>query len=267
MTKLLNTFKKLCLNHPIWITIIPFLFFALIILFLNTVSGNKTLSYVPIALLILSSLYFTFIYYLFPELNLFKNWIDSKSKNWIWFPIIFFVTCFATFSIFDNGNSIPLIYYIKNLSVGVTEEILFRSICFGILINLFKSKNQNNYVFNAGLISAFTFGSIHILNILNIFNNPVAGDLLILTLVQVLYATFIGLGFAGHTYKNNSTLIPILVHSLINLFTDDELLANKIIQNSSIPLYVVICVIGIPYIVYGIKILMDTREIKKLNQI
>jgi membrane protease YdiL (CAAX protease family) len=175
--------------------------------------------------------------------------------SWLWFPLFYFIVCFLTFNIFDQNKSIPLVYYIKHLSTGVTEEVLFRSLCFGLLI--YKLKNTKNYIFKAALISSFAFGAVHILNL---FADVTSVNLWVLTGIQLLYATFIGLGLAGHTYKNNSIFIPILIHFIINVFTDDGLAAKKIIENSYLPLYLVVCGIGIPYILYGIKILLDTRE-------
>jgi membrane protease YdiL (CAAX protease family) len=256
MTKSINGVKELFLNHPIWITIIPYILLSPIFLFIKSIYGDSIINYIPIVILLLLSPYFAFIYYLFPDVNLFKNWVDSKSKNWYWIPVIFFFACFVTFSIYEKGNSILYIYYIKNLSTGIIEEVLFRSICFGLLINLFQSQNKKNYIFNAGLVSSFAFGGVHILNVIA---NTSSVDLWISTLIQVLYATFIGLGFAGHTYRNNSILIPIFIHALIDVFTDDMLQTMNIAKNSFLPLLVVVCIIGIPYIIYGIKILMDTR--------
>jgi membrane protease YdiL (CAAX protease family) len=250
------TLKELFLNHPIWISTIPYLLLSPIFLFIKSLNGDSAINYIPIALLLLLSPYFAFIYYLFPDINLFKNWVDSKSKNWYWCPIVFFFACVITFRFFENGNSIPFIFYTKNLSTGIIEEVLFRSICFGLLINLFKSQDKKNYIFDAALVSSVAFGAIHILNVIA---NISSIDLWVSTLIQVLYATFIGLGFAGHTYKNNSILIPILIHAMIDVFTDDMLQTMNIAKNSFMPLLVVVCIIGIPYVIYGIKILMDTR--------
>lgn len=90
---------------------------------------------------------------------------------------------------------------ISMICVGFLEEVIFRGL-------LFQALCREN-VKRAFVISSITFGIGHIVNLLN-------GAELVLTLLQICYATAIGFLFAAIFYRSKSLVPCIITHSLIN---------------------------------------------------
>lgn len=94
-----------------------------------------------------------------------------------------------------------------NISVGLFEEILLRGLCFCILLQAWK--DRSNGILLAALVQAAIFGLLHLINLVH---QPVLD-----TVAQTLYATLLGIGFAGLTIHCRSLWPAILVHTAINL--------------------------------------------------
>ena len=93
------------------------------------------------------------------------------------------------------------LYVFSMLCVGFLEEVIFRGF-------LFKALCTDNLK-QALVISSLTFGVGHIVNLLN-------GADVILTLLQVCYATAIGFLFTYIFYTSGSLWVCILVHGVFN---------------------------------------------------
>ena len=104
-----------------------------------------------------------------------------------------------------------LILLVADLTVGISEEVLFR----GFMVpHLIKGRNENESLIKPLFLSAFLFGGLHFLNLLS----PEANTYLIIS--QVLYATMFGVGF-GVLLLRTGSLLPIgLLHGLINFSSD-----------------------------------------------
>ena len=87
------------------------------------------------------------------------------------------------------------------LMVGFAEEVLLRGIVLRAL--------QPGGVMRAVLLSSFFFGAGHLVGMLD-------GRGLQPSLVQVIYATFIGIGFAGPRLYSGSILPAIFLHFLVD---------------------------------------------------
>ena len=87
------------------------------------------------------------------------------------------------------------------LMVGFAEEVLLRGVVLQVL--------RPGGVMRAVLLSSFIFGAAHLLNLFT-------GHSLEPTLIQFVYATFIGIGMAGPRVYAGTILPAILLHALID---------------------------------------------------
>lgn len=97
-----------------------------------------------------------------------------------------------------------VLYLLSMLSVGFLEEIIFRSFLFRAMY-----EQGTRY---AILISGVAFGLGHIVNLLN-------GALLLPTLMQICYATAIGILFTVIYLKSGSLLPCIIAHCATNMLS------------------------------------------------
>ena len=87
------------------------------------------------------------------------------------------------------------------INVGFIEEVIFRGF-------LFKMMAKEN-VKRAMIVSALTFGTGHIVNLLN-------GAELVSTIMQVCYAVCLGYLFVVVFYKSKFLIPCIVIHGVIN---------------------------------------------------
>lgn len=86
--------------------------------------------------------------------------------------------------------------------VGYVEEIIFRGLLYKAI--------EKTSVKQAIIISAVTFGSGHIINLLT-------GQGSVSTFLQMIYAIAIGFAFVMIFYRSGSLIPCIVTHSLINM--------------------------------------------------
>ena len=98
------------------------------------------------------------------------------------------------------------------MGVGLAEEVIMR----GVLFNVFKSRfgETRKGIFLAMLISSLIFGMIHFVNLIN---DP---QLLVATISQVIYATFLGCFFCMVYYRSGNLWASIILHGLVD-FTSE----------------------------------------------
>jgi membrane protease YdiL (CAAX protease family) len=253
--------KQLFYKHPIWMTIVPYF----ILLTINRF-GSRALKidefYRPHSLLILIGILLFAIYQFVPMRSVFVNWVSRKQWYFYLYPIIWLIVGLVVIAIYDKVNIVDAKYYIKNLAVGISEEFMFRSICFGLLIKAYTSKGIVNPIFRAGIYSSLAFGLFHSVNILN---NPTSVDLWIATGFQLIYATLLGIGFAGFTYKTNSIVVPVLIHAVIDIFGDEPLFAPQIKESDTTPLNYVVLAFGLPFLIIGFYYLFQSKKTQITN--
>lgn len=98
----------------------------------------------------------------------------------------------------------------NSVSTGLFEEILLRGFCFYFLLQCWQGRK--NALFWAALAQALIFGLAHLSNLQS---NP-AGEVI----PQVIYATLLGIGFAGIAAYTKSVWPTIAIHSFINAMGD-----------------------------------------------
>lgn len=142
---------------------------------------------------------------------------------------------------------------ISTLFTGILEEVLCRGIVVYILLCCYVSGGARRPVLKAAFFSALSFGIVHLVNV---FEKP---DSIGVIIGQVIYATFIGMGFAA-CYLRTRSLIPLIViHILINWFSfmgHDPTKAEAASFIATVPA-IIVC---FPLFVYGVMILYKSEE-------
>ncbi len=128
--------------------------------------------------------------------------VDNKRKYLYFLPLIIIgtVNLWGGFD-FSKLFEEVILHIWTMVNVGFIEEVLFR----GFLFKMIARENVKKAI----IISALTFGIGHIVNLLN-------GADLLPTLIQIIYAVFLGYLFVMIFYKSNSLLPDILTHMAIN---------------------------------------------------
>lgn len=103
-----------------------------------------------------------------------------------------------------------------NFGVGLFEETLLRGVCFYILFQAWQ--HQPGGIYKAAVTQGLIFGLLHLMNL---DSNPVQD-----TIIQVVYATLLGVGFAGLTAYTRSIWPGIFVHTFINLMGSADALMD-----------------------------------------
>ena len=128
------------------------------------------------------------------------------------------------------------------INVGFIEEIIFRGF-------LFKMMSKDN-VKSAIIVSSITFGVGHIINLFT-------GADVLMTLLQVCYATSIGYLFTIIFYMSKSLIPCIITHSIMNSLS---------IFNSSYSLVGGIFLIIVP-LIYAFYINNKDRRILSVKRV
>lgn len=141
-------------------------------------------------------------------------------KNLLYFvPMIIISLVNLRFGIYINYSwQQILLISITMLGVGFSEEILFR----GFLMKAIMNKNPKAAI----LLPSIIFGIIHITNLFS-------GANIIMTILQVIYATFFALMCSMFFYKTNNLIPCMICHSITNI-TDVFLPNNLSIEDQYI---------------------------------
>jgi len=139
-------------------------------------------------------------------------------KKYLYFiPLVLIISVNLWNGININNSTIEIVYYMLTMiCVGFLEEIIFRGF-------LFKMMSKDN-VKSAIIVTSFTFGIGHIVNLLN-------GADLIPTLIQICYAISGGYLFVIIFLKGKSLWPCIITHSAVNalsIFNIDNVLSMYI---------------------------------------
>lgn len=125
-------------------------------------------------------------------------------KNLLYFiPMIIISLVNLGFGIYINYSWLQiLLISIAMLGVGFSEEILFR----GFLMKAIMNKNPKVAI----LLPSIIFGIIHITNLFS-------GSNIVMTTLQVIYATFFALMCSMFFYKTNNIIPCMICHSITNI--------------------------------------------------
>lgn len=111
-----------------------------------------------------------------------------------------------------------ILYILSMFCVGFLEELIFR----GLLFNSMKEDNLKVAI----IVSSLTFGIGHIVNLFNGSSSNI-----ILTLLQIIYATGAGFMFVMIYYRSNSIIPCIIFHALFNGLSAFSKSPNDILLN------------------------------------
>ena len=193
--------KNTLLFTMIWI-IIYVIGFSLGDYFSSLIKINKLFTFIIGLILSLILFFFLKKYHLLSNYGLKKTEINPKY-------MLFYIPCFVMLlsnlylGIALNYTLIETIFYILSMfMVGFLEELIFR----GLLFNTLKRDSLKTAI----IVSSITFGIGHIVNLFTGYSD------IILTLLQIIYATSAGFMFVMIYYKTNSILPCIFFHSLFN---------------------------------------------------
>lgn len=155
----------------------------------------------------------------------------GSPKNYLYFiPLVLIISVNLWNGVTMNVSALETVLFILSmLCVGFIEEVIFRGF-------LFKAMCKDNIKL-AIFVSSITFGLGHIVNLLN-------GRELIPTLLQICYATAIGLLFTIFFYKGKSLLPCITTHGILNSLSIFAVQRTQII---GIITSIVLCVISLGY--------------------
>lgn len=152
--------------------------------------------------------------------KVFKIKINLGRKNVVkgifWYGLVLCIAVVVNFvtSYIAPEKSIPaalplvLLTLVAYMLVGVQEEVSFRGILFGVCREYFGESKKGIYL--SVLISALTFGCMHLSNLL------VYPSLVVATITQVIYAAEVGIIFAVTYYRSGNLLPCIILHGLID---------------------------------------------------
>ena len=112
--------------------------------------------------------------------------------------------------VYPRENDMLLLAAINTFISASFEELLCRAFALILLVRAFELKQSKRPYLYAILVSSLLFGLAHLANLIS---NP---DTLGAVLGQVLYAFFIGVGFAACYIITRSLLPLIIIHGAIN---------------------------------------------------
>ncbi len=169
-----------------------------------------------------------------------KYGLCSFQENWrsylYFIPLLLIMTTNLWNGVAMNVSAMEVTLHILSmLCVGFIEEVIFRGF-------LFKAISKSD-VRQAILISSITFGIGHIVNLLN-------GADVLLTLLQICYATAIGFLFTIIFYKGRSLLPCIMTHGIVNSLSVFSVQGS---QMFNIVTSAALCVISIGYALWILK--------------
>jgi len=143
-----------------------------------------------------------------------QGWL--KGVFWLGLPLLFFavLSAFGSYTSTEghenvNPAFISLIFFSAYmLLIGIFEEFL----CRGVILNSMLKKwgDSKNGMIKAVIWSSLIFGLAHLVNL---FGAP---DMVIATISQVIYATFLGIFFAAIYIRTRNIWVVASLHALFN---------------------------------------------------
>lgn len=132
-------------------------------------------------------------------------------RKWAFASVPMLCIGLINFTAVDLGKleftlSSTALWVVDNLAAGLFEETVLRALCFYILYRAWGQTRSG--LFKAALTQAVIFGLLHLLNLRNSPTVDVGA--------QVIFATLIGIGFAGLVAYAKTLWVPVIVHTLIN---------------------------------------------------
>lgn len=159
-------------------------------------------------------------------------------KGFLWYGLILIIAIFFQFaSNYQRPEksimeTLPMIVYffIVTLAIGIYEELLCRGLLFNSFENYFGDTKKGIYL--SAILSSLVFGIMHLTNLIW------SPSLIISTICQVIYATFVGFLFCVIYYRSKNLISCMLLHGIFDFTTyfwfafSDKLFQQTIDSNS-----------------------------------
>lgn len=115
------------------------------------------------------------------------------------------------FPAFGEGlNALILMAFLFDMfCTGLFEEVLMRGVVFQCMVSSWRDKK--NGILISAIVSSILFGLVHLLNYTD--------GLLIATMTQIIFSTFIGIYLCGVFLKRGNMWSVILLHSVFDFLT------------------------------------------------
>jgi membrane protease YdiL (CAAX protease family) len=131
----------------------------------------------------------------------------------------------------------------ENIIIGLFEEVIMRGFAFYLL---YRAWAQQKYgLYKAAIIQAIVFGLLHLLNL--------DQGLQIDVIAQVIYATLLGIGFAGVVAYTRTLWTAVFAHTFINImgsisniFDPDYILPTTSVDNYIVLTVVILLFVTLP---------------------
>lgn len=128
---------------------------------------------------------------------------SNNKENMMHIVLLLLIGGFNIIGLLQQGIAENILYaFVRALYVGIVEELIFR----GYIFSAFEIKFDE---YKAVIFSSIVFGLFHLINLTH---NPV-----MTVLLQVIYTTMFGIGFSILRVRTKSLLMPILIHSFIDV--------------------------------------------------
>ena len=128
---------------------------------------------------------------------------SNNKENMMHIVLLLLIGGFNIIVLFQQGITENILYaFVRGLYAGIVEELILR----GYIFSAFEIKFDE---YKAIIFSSIVFGLLHLTNLTH---NPV-----MIVLLQVIYTTMFGIGFSILRVRTKSLLMPILIHSFINV--------------------------------------------------
>ena len=212
--------------------------------------------------------------------KVFKIKINLGRKNVVkgifWYGLVMCIAVVVNFvtSYIAPEKSIPaalplvLLTLVAYMLVGVQEEVACRGVLFGVCRECFGESKKGIYL--SVLISALTFGCMHLTNLL------VYPSLVVATITQVIYAAEVGIIFAVIYYRSGNLLPCIVLHGLFDFassfwmcFADSAIDALNTSNTTDIDIASALGLIAmcLPFVISGLWQLRTVFKKKPANSV
>ncbi|MGL4178763.1 MAG: lysostaphin resistance A-like protein [Dermatophilaceae bacterium] len=171
----------------------------------------------------------------------------------LWMPVLTLAVIFLLAPLSDTVDGRWLATSgTRQMLTGYLEEIVVRGLILFILLRAWRDRPRG--ALGAVVVSSVMFGFVH-------YNNVLTGDEGVwFTTSQVVYASFLGIGFAAALVRTNTIWPLVLIHGLIDVISAD--VAPKIASETSSgdTLQLASIVLTVPLLVYGLVLVRRRRR-------
>jgi len=211
------------------------------------------------------------IYIIIKKNNIPFSFINLQiSKKIIYYlPIIIYIIIFSgglsniDIKMDTVSRSTFFLFCIKIFISALLEEVLFRGLILGLLLN--KYFDLKDGILKSILISSLLFGGIHIINIWTYSDSSIQG-----VFNQIYAASCLGIMYGAIYLKTRSILLLSVFHFFANFFAlSGELHKNDVITNINPiepPLLQTIIAEIFRLIIFGIPLLVGFFVIKRIKK-